>query len=187
MSLKHALLGFLNYQSMTGYQLKKHFDDSVGNFWNASLSQIYPTLNKMSAEGLLDVEMIHQDTVPNAKRYSITADGKRELIRWLKEPLEREAFRSQMLVRLFFSSNIERSQVLGQLHGLIKTSEQKLQICKNQKKHIEENHLPAGEMSEEALFWSLTADYGVKYEEFFRAWCEDSIRKIEAVGDNQKD
>ncbi|MDP4093936.1 MAG: PadR family transcriptional regulator, partial [Bacillota bacterium] len=86
MSLKHALLGFLNYQSMTGYQLKKHFDESVSNFWSVSLSQIYPTLNQMSEQGLLTVEVIQQDTAPNAKVYQITDSGKEELLKWLAEP-----------------------------------------------------------------------------------------------------
>jgi hypothetical protein len=35
MSLKHALLGFLNYGPHTGYELKKVFDVSVAHFWSA--------------------------------------------------------------------------------------------------------------------------------------------------------
>lgn len=47
MSLKHALLGFLNYGPHTGYELKKVFDISVAHFWNAELSQIYPSLKAL--------------------------------------------------------------------------------------------------------------------------------------------
>jgi len=40
MSLQHAILGFLNYKSLTGYDLKKIFDTSVRHFWAADQSQI---------------------------------------------------------------------------------------------------------------------------------------------------
>ena len=35
MSLKHGLLGLLNYGSMTGYELDKIFRDSLSFFWQA--------------------------------------------------------------------------------------------------------------------------------------------------------
>ena len=78
MSLKYALLGFLHYDSMTGYQLKQHFDNTFRHFWNTSLSQIYPTLNQMKEEELLDVEIIYQDKPLNSKVYHITDKGKEE-------------------------------------------------------------------------------------------------------------
>ena len=49
MSLKHALLGLLTHQPMTGYELKQFFDSSIQHFWNAELSQIYPTLKSLEA------------------------------------------------------------------------------------------------------------------------------------------
>ncbi len=55
MSLKHALLGFLNYGSMTGYELKKIFDPSIGHFWNAELSQMYPTLKQTWLASPMDI------------------------------------------------------------------------------------------------------------------------------------
>ena len=49
MSLKHALLGLLNYRPMTGYDLKQRFDHSISHFWSANLSQIYPTSEESRA------------------------------------------------------------------------------------------------------------------------------------------
>src|SRR5579875_1236367 len=44
MSLTHAILGFLNRQPMTGYDLKTQcFDISVAYFWPADQAQIYRT------------------------------------------------------------------------------------------------------------------------------------------------
>ena len=36
MSLDHAILGFLSYEPMSGYDLKKLFDQSVAHFWPRS-------------------------------------------------------------------------------------------------------------------------------------------------------
>lgn len=40
MSLSYGLLGLLNYFPMSGYDLKKIFDDSINFFWAAQTSQI---------------------------------------------------------------------------------------------------------------------------------------------------
>ena len=51
--LKYALLGFLKYESKTGYDLKQTMDKSTGHFWHAKQSQIYTTLKKLEENGLL--------------------------------------------------------------------------------------------------------------------------------------
>ena len=52
MSLEYAILGFLNYQPFSGYDLKKLFDTSVRHFWPADQSQIYRTLARLTEQGL---------------------------------------------------------------------------------------------------------------------------------------
>ena len=47
MSLENALLGLLNHRPMTGYDLKRIFDDPMEFFWVAQMSQIYRELNKL--------------------------------------------------------------------------------------------------------------------------------------------
>ena len=52
MSLKHAILGLLTIQPMTGYELKHEaFDTSIAHFWQADQSQIYRTLDRMESDG----------------------------------------------------------------------------------------------------------------------------------------
>jgi DNA-binding PadR family transcriptional regulator len=80
MSLKHTLLGFLNYYPMTGYELKKFFDTSVAHFWNAEQSQIYAALKHLEAEDLVEMRVEMQTDRPNRKVYSITQDGRDELL-----------------------------------------------------------------------------------------------------------
>ena len=43
-TLKYAILGLLNREPMTGYDIAKEFSKDLGEFWNAKHSQIYPEL-----------------------------------------------------------------------------------------------------------------------------------------------
>ena len=60
MSLKHGLLGLLNYGPMTGYELDKAFKASLSFFWQAKASQIYRELGTMEQNGWLTSKRIVQ-------------------------------------------------------------------------------------------------------------------------------
>ena len=46
MSLKHAILGFLSFKALSGYDLKKAFDNSVRHFWTANRAKFIVRLPK---------------------------------------------------------------------------------------------------------------------------------------------
>ena len=50
--LQYIILGLLNIESKTGYDLTKAFDSDIGEFWSANHSQIYPLLKKMEQENI---------------------------------------------------------------------------------------------------------------------------------------
>ena len=52
MSLDHVLLGLLR-EPASGFDLKGMFDQGIGHFWAAELSQIYPTLKRLERQGWL--------------------------------------------------------------------------------------------------------------------------------------
>lgn len=179
MSLKHALLGFLSYQNMTGYQLKQYFDKSIQNFWSASLSQIYPTLNQMREEELVNVEIVYQDNSPNAKLYNITDKGKEELIRWISGPIDAQPLRSAFLIKLYFGTNVEKNIITDQLKKQIELSERRIKLANQGIKHLQDEHISKGHMKNDAYYWSIAADYWLKLEEFNVKWYKDTIKKIE--------
>lgn len=85
MSLRHALLALLSAEPMTGYDVTKQFDGSVGYMWQAPHSQIYPELRRMEEAGLVSAEEIPRGEKALKRRYSLTDDGLAELRRWLSE------------------------------------------------------------------------------------------------------
>ena len=81
--LKCALLGFLRYESKTGYELKQTMDKSTGHFWHAKQSQIYTTLKKLEEDGLVTSHPEPQESRPDRRVYTITESGEKALQEWL--------------------------------------------------------------------------------------------------------
>lgn len=86
MSLRFALLAMLTSQPMTGYDVYKNFETSVGYVWHAPDSQIYPELRRMEHDGLIRGETVRWGTKGTKKRYEITDDGVAAFRTWLNEP-----------------------------------------------------------------------------------------------------
>lgn len=112
MSLKHALLGILTCKPMTGYEVKQFFDSSVQHFWNAELSQIYPTLKTLEEQGWVDKQVEVQEHRPNRKIYAITETGREEFARWLRQPSPATDLRDPFLIKIFFGTEISLEDVL---------------------------------------------------------------------------
>jgi DNA-binding PadR family transcriptional regulator len=183
MSLKHALLGFLSYAPMTGYDLKQHFDRSIYYFWNAKLSQIYPALSKMEDEGWLTMEVEYQEDRPNRKVYHITEAGREELRRWLREPVDVAPIRDAFLIRIFFGGKLENEEMLAQLRRHLTLHQERLAAYQGAVREAMRQNVEATGLEREGLFWSLTLDMGIKYEMGWIEWCEETIEKIEAMTD----
>ncbi len=126
MPLKHALLGFLNYQPMTGYDLKQTFDQSIYYFWNAKLSQIYPALNRMREDGWLTMEVDYQEDKPNRKVYHITKTGREEFKRWQQEPPVLSPVREPFLIKVFFGGRLKKEEMLVQLRRQLALHQEQL-------------------------------------------------------------
>lgn len=111
MSLRHSILGLLSIQPMSGYDLKKVIDESVGHFWTADQSQIYRTLSDLVDGGLASRRTIVQEGKPNLHLHSVTESGLAELDRWLASPPTTQPAREPFLARLFFADRMPVAQI----------------------------------------------------------------------------
>lgn len=106
-TLKYAILGLLNRQNMTGYEMAKEFESTLFEFWTAKHSQIYPELKHLTEKGLVEFKVEISGTVLEKKVYSITEEGRREFREWEEklypmQPAPKDEFRLQ----LFYSGSI---------------------------------------------------------------------------------
>ena len=87
MSLRYALLALLTSGPMTGYEISRRFQSSVGHVWHAPDSQIYPELRKMESEGLVEAEAV--DDARGEKRFYLpTEAGILAFRAWMDSPLK---------------------------------------------------------------------------------------------------
>jgi DNA-binding PadR family transcriptional regulator len=82
MSVRHALLALLSEGPKYGLRLRQEFEAQTGEIWPLNVGQVYTTLHRLEKEG-----NVRTDEVDGTqKRFRITADGVRELDRWLRTP-----------------------------------------------------------------------------------------------------
>lgn len=141
MSLRHALLGFLGTAPASGYELAREFGESMGWFWYASHSQIYPELHRLEREGLV----ASSDARRGARRkrvYRLTESGDAELQAWLEEPVEPAPMRDAERVQLVFLDDAPPGAVRRHLEAHRKHHEDLLAVYSQQLREIRANTFP---------------------------------------------
>lgn len=181
MPLEHAILAFIEYQPMSGYDLKKFFDVSVAHFWSATQSHIYKALEGLEKKGWAESQVIPQEGKPNRKEYQITDEGRIELRRWLVTPLPLDPVREAALIQIFFSHFSSNEEIAALFEARMKEITEHLHILKNvAQAAIDENAKQIG-VERARQLWQITLDYGIDYYEFELAWHEKMLKKIHAL------
>ena len=103
MALAEAILVCLMERPMTGYELAKTFDNSIGFFWRAAHQQIYREMQHLSRAGFVDSEEVIQSSRPNKTVYAINTAGLAHLEVWSRQGNDRPPVRDDLLVRLYHS------------------------------------------------------------------------------------
>jgi DNA-binding PadR family transcriptional regulator len=113
-----AVLGMLEHLGggVSGYDLKKFADRSLGYLWVPSRTQLYVTLRRLVVAGLASSREIAQDTRPDKRVYRITAAGRRELVAWLESDEETaDPDRSTFMLKFFFGAQASADAMNRQL------------------------------------------------------------------------
>jgi DNA-binding PadR family transcriptional regulator len=103
MDVKTLCLGVLTLRDMTGYEIKKHFEQSFAHFFVAGYGSIYPALSELTRTGLVNCQDVTQAKRPDKKVYSITDAGRVQLAEALAETPPRHKVRSEFLVLMYFA------------------------------------------------------------------------------------
>src|SRR5246500_1140383 len=100
LALADAILACLTERPMTGYELAKTFDSSIGFFWKADHQQIYRELTRLRERGHVQAREVLQTGKPNKLVYTLTTEGKAALRHWAARPSSPASIKDDMLVRL---------------------------------------------------------------------------------------
>ena len=170
MALRYALLGALADQPRTGYELLKHFQQSLAYAWPASHSQIYPELARLLEAGLIEQT---GSGARNSKTYAVTDAGIAEVRAWLRDTAPDRRVRSDAALRTFFLWLLEPAEAREQLEG----ERGYWQGVHDEFVRIREE--PTGR-NKKARAFRIALEGGIRTVEARLAWLEDALAEIES-------
>jgi len=169
-----TLLGFLTWGPMSGYDLKKIIDGSVRNFWSESYGQIYPTLKRLLERGLVTRSDESGDGARKRHVYAITDAGRDELQRWLETAPEQQPPRVEILLKLFFGSELGLDGATEYIEMHRAEAVDELQRYAELRPALE----AAAANQRAPRFWLMTLRYGERKAEATLAWCEETLAEL---------
>jgi DNA-binding PadR family transcriptional regulator len=98
-----TILGFLDREPLTGWELAAHIEEIVGDFWNVTRSQIYRELKALAEQGLV----ASMKTGPRDRQpYRITEAGRRAFRGWIARSAEPPTMRIPLVLQVFFGDAV---------------------------------------------------------------------------------
>jgi DNA-binding PadR family transcriptional regulator len=130
MSLAYVILGLLQQEERTGYDLKVDcFDRCIAHLWQADQAQIYRTLDKLEAHNWIRCTVEIQSDRPNRKVYHITDVGKAELANWLQTHQPLPILREPLLIQLYFAAELPSETIATLLEQELIARQKKIAEC----------------------------------------------------------
>lgn len=181
MALEHAILVSLLEQPGSGYELARRFDRSIGRFWTATHQQIYRVLKRMESDGWVIAEEIGQDGRPDKRAYSVAEAGRAELITWLRDPVQPEAVRHDLAVKIrgaAFDDAAGRAALIAEVERYRKTHEAVYESYL----HGESRDFPDGaDLDTGQRLQHVVLRGGIAYERMLLDWLDDVLDTLRSL------
>jgi PadR family transcriptional regulator, regulatory protein AphA len=181
MSLQHAILGILNYEPKSGYDLNLIFNKSINHFWPASLSQIYRELGSLEKNGFVSSSVKTQEERPDKKIYTITEDGGKKFIEWLSDFPEilHTPKRDDFMVRVFFGSKLGDKELKIQFERFLREREQSKKTLYLLIEHFEDKCILGSSKYKEVKYWRFTLRRAQITNQALIDWALECISELE--------
>ncbi len=178
MSLAHAIMGLLQQEEMTGYDLKTScFDRTVAHLWQADQAQIYRTLDKLEERGWISCTVEIQRDRPNRKVYRLTEAGKAELTRWLQESQPLPTVRDPLRIQMFFAAQLPDDAIIKLLEQQRAARCEKRDECKA----IELPLLDNLSKNRQQIMQRLVLELVLRQEQTYIDWLDMAIETIRLI------
>ena len=178
MSLKYAILSLLAHDPLTGYELMKLFDGSVGYFWHATHPQIYKELARLERAGQIAHRSVAQRGRPTKKIYSLSETGRNELLEWLHVPASAQRVKDEMMLKTFCCGLLDGADALDLIRRHRELHEMKLQRYQELQRFLQSGLSTA---NRERLGPYLTLLRGIRYECDYISWCDEASDLLQRV------
>jgi DNA-binding PadR family transcriptional regulator len=162
---------------MTGYELAKTFDASIGFFWKADHQQIYRELTRLRDRGHIQGREVVQSGKPNKLVYTLTPEGRAALRHWAARPSVPASIKDDLLVRLYALDSVDLEPLRTDLMARLEHHRDRL----SRYERILNKRFPQGTASPADLGKLLSLRLGVRHEQAVVEWCEEALEALSAL------
>ena len=173
---EYAVLGLLGLlrDPISGYDLQKVIQLSVGYIWRPSRSQMYVVLRQLVVDGFVDEKRVRQRDRPDKTLFRITSAGRVTVTGWLnREEAVSDPDRSVLVLKLFFGAQADREAMIRQLVAYRDAFRARLALYEAKFESEDPTEHVVGD-----LFTELTLEYGIARARAASEWAERSIDRL---------
>jgi DNA-binding PadR family transcriptional regulator len=179
MALGDAILACLTEGPMTGYELAKTFDSSIGFFWKTDHQQIYRELSRLRGRGYIQGREVVQSGKPNKLVYTLTAEGRAAFRHWAARPSTPASIKDDLLVRLYALEAVDIEPLRADLMARLEHHRDRYERYER----ILKKRFPDGTASPADMGKLLNLRIGLRHERMVAEWCEEAITALSAISD----
>jgi DNA-binding PadR family transcriptional regulator len=176
MALGDAILACLTERPMTGYELAKTFDSSMGFFWKADHQQIYRELSKLRDRGYVQAREVVQSGKPNKLVYTMTGEGRAALRHWAARPSVPASIKDDLLVRLYALEAIDIEPLRADLMARLEHHRDRYERYER----LLHKRFPHGTAAPAEIGKLLSLKLGLRHERMVAEWCEEAVDVLSA-------
>jgi DNA-binding PadR family transcriptional regulator len=162
---------------MTGYELAKTFDASIGFFWKADHQQIYRELSRLRDKGHVQGREVVQSGKPNKLVYTLTPEGRAALKHWAARPSVPPSIKDDLLVRLYALDTVDieplRTDLMARLEHHRDRYERYERLLN---KRFADGTAPPADLGK-----MLSLRLGMRHERVVVEWCEEALDALSAI------
>ncbi len=161
---------------MTGYELAKTFDASIGFYWKANHQQIYRELTRLRDRGHIQGCEVVQSGKPNKLVYTLTSEGRAALRHWGARPSVPPSIKDDLLVRLYALEGVDIGPLRADLMARLEHHRDRA----SRYERILNKRFPEGTASPADTGKLLALRLGVRHERVVVEWCEEALQALPA-------
>ncbi|MGA3373101.1 MAG: PadR family transcriptional regulator [Terracidiphilus sp.] len=174
----YVILGMLSIAPKgSGYEIHKAIQENFGSFWGESYGQIYPSLKRLAAEGLIEA---CKPTAAGKKRrheYALTEAGRASLREWLALPFQNDPPRNEFLLKLFFGREAAPGVALAHVREVNERNRRTLAMLER----IEKMARAHQSKDPNLPYWMLTLGLGLALTRAALEWGESALKELAAL------
>jgi DNA-binding PadR family transcriptional regulator len=173
-ALADAILACLTEHPMTGYELAKTFESSIGFFWKTDHQQIYRELSRLRDRGHIQGREVVQSGKPNKLVYTLTSEGRAAFRHWAARPSTPASIKDDLLVRLYALDSVDIAPLRTDLMARLEHHRDRYERFER----ILKKRFPQGTASPADLGKLLSLRLGLRHERMVTEWCEEAITAL---------